>query len=175
MSRTKKIIRNIFIITILSFFITSWLGLSLTPLAAHKKSERGIHYGPSEVVHIEDYKNSKFILGKYDKWVSCNTVNRVLLFFWAAGSQPIGFENEKGKALCYTWLYSNSIFKAYGIINDKNIKKIEVTLTNGKILTQTEFYDDMFLLIYDKEDGKDTYFDSIRGYDAENKMIFEGR
>ncbi len=173
MSRTKKTIRNILIIIILSFFIMSWLGLSLTAIAAHEKSERGIHYGPSEIIHIENYKNNKFILGKYDKWVSCNTVKRVLLFFWAAGDQPVGFENDKEKALCYTWYFSRPIFRAYGIINDKNIKKIEVTLTNGTVLTQTEFYDDLFLLVYDTEEEGDSYFDLIRGYDAENNIVFE--
>ena len=173
MSRTKKIIRNIFIIIILSFYLMSWLGLSFTPLKAYEKVERSNHYGPSQIVHIENYKNNKFILGKYDRWISCSTMKRALLFFWVAESTPITVENDKSLALCYTWYYYKPILKGYGFINDKNIKKVEVTLTNGDIVTQTEFYDDMFLMVYDSENKGDIFFDTIKGYDAENNIVFE--
>ena len=172
MSRIKKIIRNIFIIVILSFFIITRLGLHFTPLSAHESSERSINYGPSKVIHTEDFKGGKYILGKYDKWVSCDTVNRTLLFFWSAGNQPIGFENNKTKKVCYTWSASYDNFKAYGIINDNNIKKIEVTLSNGDVLTQTDFYEDLFLLTW-KSKANEEYFKAIRGYDAKDKLVYE--
>ena len=119
--------------------------LYLTPISAHEYSERSIHYGPSEVVHIEDWDGGKYILCKYDKWVSCNTVKRTLLLFWRFGNQPIGFENDKTKAVDYTWGASGQYWKLYGIINDDKIKKVEITLDNGEVLTQTAFYDDLFL------------------------------
>lgn len=85
MSRSKKVIRNIIILILLFFLFHQHLGLYLTPLAAHKSSERGINYGPSKVVYVEDYADNydkgKYLLCKYDKWVSCNTVNRTLFFF----------------------------------------------------------------------------------------------
>jgi hypothetical protein len=174
MSRIKKIIRNIVIIVILSFFTITQLGLHFTPLSAHESSERSINYGPSEVIHIEDFKNGKYILGKYDKWISCNTVNRTLLFFWSAGSQPVGFENDKTKKVCYTWLltsYNN--FRAYGIVNDKDVKKIEVTISNGEVLTQTDFYEDLFLLAWTSKGKENVYFRGIRGYDSEGNIVFE--
>lgn len=173
MSRIRKIIRNIFIIVILSFFIITRLGLHFTPLSAHKSSERSINYGPSEVIHIEDFEKGKYILGKYDKWVSCDTVNRVLLFFWSAGNQPIGFENDKTKKVNYTWSASYNYFHAYGIVNDKNVKKIEITLSNGNVLTQTDFYEDLFLLTCESKEKENMYFKAIRGYDAEGKLVFE--
>ncbi|MDF2512716.1 MAG: hypothetical protein K0S04_2582 [Herbinix sp.] len=173
MSRSKKLIRNIFIIILLSLFLIAWLGLSFTPLSVYKKVERGNHFGPSQIVHIEDYKNNKFILGRYDRWVSCSNVRRALLFFWAAESVPITIENDNNKALCYTWSNYNPMFKVHGVINDEKIKKVEVTLSNGDIISQTEFYDDLFLLIYDTKIKGDIYFDSIRAYDGESNIVFE--
>ncbi len=173
MSRIKRIIRNIVIIVILSFFTITQLGLHFTPLSAHENLERSIHYGPSEVIHIEDFENGKYILGKYDKRVSCDIVNRALLFFWSAGS-PVGFENDKTKKVCYTWLltsYNN--FRAYGIVNDKNVKKIEVTISNGKVLTQTDFYEDLFLLAWTSKGKENVFFKGIRGYDSEGNIVFE--
>jgi hypothetical protein len=173
MSRSKKVIRNVFIIIILAFFLLSWLGLSFTPFKAYEKAESGSNYGPSKIVHIENYKNHKFILGRYDRWVSCSNVKRAFLLFWAAESTPITVENDKNKALCYTWSFYNPMLKVFGTINDDKIKKVEVKLSNGNIVTQTEFYDGLFLLIYDTEDMGNIYFEAIRGYDIDNNIVFE--
>jgi hypothetical protein len=148
-------------------------GFYLSPISAHENSERSIHYGPSEVVHIEDFDKGKYILGKYDKWVSCNTVNRELFFLWRFGNQPIGFENDKAKAVSYTWGASYQYNKVYGILNDTRVKKIEVALSNGDILTQTTFYDALFLITWKSEKNENKNFKSIIGYDSENKIIFE--
>ena len=120
MNRKKKVVRNIVILIILSI-LTFTRGIYLTPLAAHKASERSIHYGPSKVVHIEDFDGGKYILCKYDKWISCNTINRSLFFFWTFGNQVTGIEVDKDKPLDVTWSNSYGSYKLYGIVNDKNI------------------------------------------------------
>lgn len=173
MSRRKKIFCNIFIIIILSLFIMSRLGIHFTPLSAHRSSEREIHYGPSEVIHIENFENSKYILGKYDKWVSCNTVNRTLFFFWTAGNQPMGFENDKSKKVSCTWSSSYNNIKTYGIVNDEDVKKIEVLYSDGEVLTQTDFYEDLFLIIWKSKEKKNVFIKAIRGYDASGNIVFE--
>ena len=174
MSRNKKILRNIVILAILIFIFFNISGFYLTPLSAHKNSERSIHYGPSEVIHIEDFDGGKYILCKYDKWVSCNTVNRVLFFFWRYGNQPIGFENDKTKALDYTWGMSQENYKLYGIINNDKVTKIQITLNNGKVFTETDFYEDLFLFTW-KADNDDEawWFNNIKGYDSNDNLIFE--
>jgi hypothetical protein len=172
MSRIKKIIRNIFIIVILFYLITILLGLHFTPLAAHESSERGLNYGPSEIIHIENYKNVKFILGKYDKWVSCDIVTRTLFFFWGSGGQSLGFENDETKKVCYTWSGHNQYISVYGFINDKSVKKIEVTLSNGEVLTQTNFYKDLFLLTWESKNKENMYVNAVRGYDIDDKLIY---
>lgn len=173
--RLKKIIRNILILVLLLILFVLRSGFYLTPLSSHEHSERSIHYGPSKVVHIADFDKGKYILGKYDRWVSCNTVQRKLFFFWTIGDQPTGFENDKTKPFDFTWGTSEDTFKLYGIINDDRIKRIEVTLNKGTIITQTDFYDDLFLFTWKLDQGNhpDSYFKDIKGYDANNKVVFE--
>ncbi|MGN9164845.1 hypothetical protein ACTNDY_06105 [Tissierellaceae bacterium HCP3S3_D8] len=175
MSRNKKILRNIFILAILNFIFFRVSGLYLTPLSAHEESERSIHYGPSEVVHIEDFDDGKYILCKYDKWISCNTVNRALFFFWRYRNQPTGFENDKTKVIGYTWDMSYNNYKVYGIINDDRVKEVQITLKNGESLTETEFYDDLFLFTwkYDKDSYYDRVVNNIKAYDADGNIVFE--
>lgn len=173
MSRSKKVVRNIIVLIILFFLFLMGSGLYLSPLSAHEHSERSAHYGPSEVVHVENFDKGKYILGKYDKWVSCNTVNRELFFLWRFGSQVTGFENDKTKAIDYTWDMSRPYYKLYGIINDDKVKKIEITLNNGKIFTQTEFYDDLFLFTWRSDNNEDWNFKNIKGYDSDSNIIFE--
>lgn len=169
MNRKKKVVRNIIILLFLFLLRFVSYNLYLSPIAAHEASEKSIHYGPSEVVYIEDFDGGKFILGKYDKWISLNTVNKSMFMFWTFGSPVNGIEVDKTKPLDYTWAYSRPMFKYFGIINDDNISKIEVTTDNGTVLSQTEFYDDMFLLTLEAE----TRFDSIKAYDSQGNILFE--
>lgn len=174
MSRGKKILRNIVILGIFYFLFFKLSGLYLTPLSAHEASERSIHYGPSEVVHIQDFDGGKYILCKYDKWVSCNTVKRELYFFWRYGNQPTGFKNDKTKAIDYSGGMSWGNCKLYGIINDDKVKKIQITLKNGDVFTETKFYDDLFLFTWKSDnDNGDWNFKNIRGYDCNDNIIFE--
>lgn len=174
MSRFKKVFRNIVILAILIFLIFPRAGLFLRPLSAHEHSERSIHYGPSAVVHVEDFDGGKYILGKYDRWVSCNTVNRTLFFFWRLGNQPIGFKNDKTNDISFTYGVSNQDYRVYGIVNDDIITKVEITLANGEVLTQSDFYDDLFLFTWKSSNDAWPIFESIKGYDSEGKIIFEG-
>lgn len=174
MSRLKKVIRNIIILGILCFIFFIRLGFYLDPIAAHENSERSLHYGPSNIVHIEDFEKGKFILGRYDKWISCDTVYRELFFFWRFGSNSVGLENDKTKAIRHNMVYSNPYYKVYGIINDDRIEKIEITLENGDVLTKTDFYDGLFLFYWESENSEYDEYKELRGYDAQNNLIFEG-
>lgn len=171
MNRVKKTILNVIAIVILSFISLSFLGLHLTPLSAHRVSERSIHYGPSEIVHIENFSGGKYILGKYDKWISFNTVNRVGLLFWRFGNQVTGIENDTSNPLNYTYGMDQEKYKLYGIINDPEIKRIEIILKSGEIVNVTNFYDDMFLVLWGK--GLSTDFDKMKAYDSDNNLLVE--
>lgn len=169
MIRKKKIVKNVVILIVLSILSFN-RGIYLTPIAAHKASERSIHYGPSKVIHIEDFDGGKYILCKYDKWISCNTVNRSLFFFWSFGNQVTGIEVDKEKPLNFTWSLSNDGSKVYGIINDKNINRVELNLEDGTTFSQTEFYDDdMFLFTWEGEAG----ISGVKAYDSQGNILFD--
>lgn len=173
MTRSKKVIRNLAIILGLCFLFVIRTPLYLTPLSAHEHSERGLHYGPSDVVHVEDFNGGKYFLAKYDQWYSCDSIQRTLGIFWRPGSGSLGAENDKTKAVAYDCSASDDNYVFYGIINDDRIKMIELTLEDGRILTQTQFYDNMFLIPWTIDNIKNTYFEKIKGYDASDKVIFE--
>lgn len=144
----------------------------MTPLAAHEQSERSIHYGPSKIAHIEEYEDVTYILGRYDKWVSCNTIKKQLFFFWNFGGDVTGFENDISKDIDYSWNGSNQYFRLYGIRNDDNIEKVEFTLESGDVLSTTTFYDDLFLIAF-TSNNNGLYIKDIKGYDKDNHVIYE--
>ena len=172
MNRQKKVIRNLILLIILFFIFINRSGFYSSPMSAHQNSERRIHYGPSEVVHIEDFEDGKYLLSKYDNSVSCNTVKRFLIFFWTL-EEPIGFHNDITKPLNYYSNNSYSNWKAYGIVNDDRIKRVEIILEDGKALTQSKFYDDLFLFTWESNDNRSQGFKIIKGYDANYNVIYE--
>jgi hypothetical protein len=175
MNRLKITARNIIIIIILFLLFLNRAGLYLTPTSAHEHSERSIHYGPSTVVHVEDFDKGKYFLGKYDKWISCNTINRSLYFFWSFGNQASGVENDLTKDIFYRMSGSSEYLVLYGIRNNKNIERVEIVLGNERVYTITDFYEDMFLFSW-KTSGNEEYYPdlrTIRGYDSNDNLVFE--
>jgi len=144
MNRLLKTLRNLLLIVFLGILFLALTGLRLSPIQAHKASERGIHYGPSKIVKVFDYGSYQHLLCTYDRWVSCNTVNKNLFFLWSAGSQPIGFENDPDKAFVYSGVYSDKLMMVYGIVNDPNITRMELRIGQDQVLVQETLYDNLF-------------------------------
>lgn len=168
MNRKKKLLRNIAILTVLSLIIFS-RGLYFSPEAAFRSSERSSHYGPSEIVYGEDFSGGKYFIGKYDQWMSFSTINRTLGLFWRIGDQSIGIEVDNEKPLFYTWRFPLPHIHIFGILHDPSIDQVEVQLTDGTILTQKEFKDDMFLITSESE----AEFKRIIAYDGSGNVLFE--
>lgn len=169
MSRTKKIIRNCLIILVFILIFFNYSGMYLTPISAHEFSEKSIHYGPSKIKHIEDYDKGEYLLCQYDKWVSCDNINRTLFFFWSMGGPSVtGFENNKSEAVDFSWCSTYNYYRFYGIVNAPNVKKIKLILNNGNVLTQTNFYDGLFLITWHSEETPEV----VDGYDINGKIIY---
>lgn len=175
MSKSKKIIRNIIIIFIFIVASMAMFNLSLSPKSAYRLAERSLHYGPSEVVQMEDFDGGKFILGKYDKWYSCVPVERELLIFWSVGSHAQGLENHKTEAINFAYGGYEGTHYFYGIRNDDSIERVELTLRNGEVYQQTEFHDGIFLITIELEESYSSRLDvrEIRGYDKDDNVIYE--
>lgn len=169
-NRMKKILRNIIIIGILIFIFLKSRGLYLNPISAYRNTERISHYGPSDIIHIEDSGKSIHILGKYDKWVSYTEVYRKLGFFWYSFGSSVTNEINLDEGITYTWTAYNGDFMIFGTINDKDIVKVELVFENGETHSQSDFYDEDIFSLKTK-----TYEETIgiRGYDKDNNLIFE--
>ncbi len=174
MSRVIKTIRNLIFICILLAVFLATTGLRLTPTQAHINSERSLHYGPSELVKIYDYGNYQQLLCTYDKWVSCSTVKRELLFFWGIGGFNV-FENDKTKEIDYSYSWSkneNNSGIVYGISNNPSITKIELYTSDGIIFTQDELYDNLFYFSW-QCDYSDFGVEKILGYNENDNLVSE--
>jgi hypothetical protein len=173
MNRNKKLLRNMVLIVLISLLFMNRTGLYINPITAHESSERNLHYGPSEIVHVEDFDGGKYLLCKYDKWISCNVIERRLFILWSHGQSPFGRENDLTKKMDYSWgnRENNSFF--WGIINDKSITKVELELKDGSKLTTTEFYDDLFLLTWKMVTREIYGFKKISAYNSVGELVFE--
>ena len=174
MNRPIKTVRNIILIVVLITLFLALTGLRLTPTQAHRASENGIHYGPSEIIKIFDHGDYQHLLCKYDKWISCNTVNKYLFFFWSAGSQPIGFENDKNKDIDYSGSFSNNRNLIYGAVNNIDITKVELYISEENILSQDNLYDQLFYFTWESE-GSEWGIMKIIGYNSNGEIIYETR
>lgn len=173
MNRNRKLLRNmIFLVLILLLFMNR-TGLYFTPISAHESSERNLHYGPSQVVHVEDFDGDKYFLCKYDKWISCNRVERRLFILWSHGQSPFGRENDLTQKMDYEWGNRENNSVVWGIRNDKSITKVELLLDDGNKLSTTEFYDDMFLLTWKSKEVEIYGFTKVSGYNSVGELIYE--
>lgn len=169
MNRKRKILRNIiFIVIFISFALLSGM-FYIDPVAAYRGSERSIHYGPSEVVHVEDFPGGKYFLGKYDRWISCNIMQKSMGIFWSAGGYTTGTEIRYDHPIYYEAQYGQPHARVYGIRHDESITKVEVHLMDGTVITQEEFHEDLFLLTWERA----SEFNKIIAYDDDGRMVFQ--
>lgn len=168
--RSKKILINIIVLGVLFVLFCYIQNLYLSPLSAHRDSERIMHYGPSKVVHTEEYDNGKLMLCKYDKWVTCEIIPRKFLFLWGLSGAYV-FEYDKTKAISYKSDYSKDLGVVYGVVNNPNIKRIDVLLADGKVLSTSNFYDNLFLFSWKFSYSSQNYPRMVTGYDGNGKVI----
>lgn len=180
MNRNKKLIRNIIII-LLIFFLNLYLsGFYLNPKKAHLESEKSLGYGPSEIVHIEDYELGKYLLSRYEDYFSLGSVKNYLKVFYRIGSYRIGEKVDKSEDINFNYSIDYSRAEKgygafYGVRNNELISKIEIGLSDGTIESTNKFYDDMFLIkwnVFHSTENSDRNVDYIRGYDNHGNVIY---
>lgn len=181
MTKRQKIIRNLIILILLFLVISSITGASLTPLMAHRRSERSGHYGPSRIIASQRINGIVLYLCKYDKWYSLDTIRRGFLWLWYPGDHYFRKKPDINTPIDFDFGYTsttdnNNLGRFYGIVNDPDIKsvKLEVKLTNGQMKTfeQRKLYDNMFLFILDQ--GTIGYKSvKITGFDRGSNIIYE--
>lgn len=153
--------------------------MHLSPTKVFEITERQFHNGPSEIVHIEDYKDGKQILAIYkDKWISCYTIENKYLFFWklATGGGAVAIL-EVDSTIPVDYILSmtgEASYKIYGVVNDKRIKRVEIEMSDGSLLNEDQFYDGrLFLILHENMVENRLDYEFIRGYDDDNQLIYE--
>ncbi|MGI6226784.1 MAG: hypothetical protein ACOYJ1_11080 [Peptococcales bacterium] len=191
MKKKKKIIINLLIIgfSLLVYMIVT--GAGFTPAMAHKRQERTINYGPSQIVKVVEKGASRFFLGQFNGYYSCSMVERGRLGLWYGARKGMwGMEIKEDKPINFHHLYiydDNQTFDelyVYGVINDERVKriKLEFYLDDGgsKLETLTieigadEIFDNMFFSIIEKKGMKEYVVQkSIRAFNEAGQLIFE--
>jgi len=193
MKKKKAIIINLIIIAFSLLVYMTVTGSAFTPEKAHKKQELTINYGPSEIVEVVEKGTSRFILGQFNGYYSCSMVERGFLGLWygTKRSGMWGTEIDQSKPINYNQFLvrgDDSNFDelyVYGVINDNNIKKIEIDLfledAEGKIQTASieikgsdEIFGDMFFGVIEKEGMINiVYSKRVVAFDQEGQLIYE--
>lgn len=179
MNRVKKILRNFILIFALLLIVMKLTDMHFTPIAAYREEEKRKHYGPSEVMQVQKLGEERFVIAKYDKWFSAQDYWPGWRFLWIGSPKTSIIENNKKKAICSRFEsgINSGYYIVYGVVNDKKIKRVEVTLQTGKNFSQTKFKDGLFSLSWKDENWEDSepVDKIIRGYDGDNKIIFEDK
>lgn len=148
---------------------------SLTPLKAHKSSEKSYHYGPSEIVKEIHYENTKVYLCKYKNWFSLDGVYKknIKWYPFILGIEEIN-NNES-----ITYNFSNNKINnielnfLYGIVNDFDIKKLILEVSISNELKKLEYYIDNNMFIFNLGDYVDKIsLHTIKGFDEQNQLVY---
>jgi len=166
--RLKKTLVNAIAIALMGFVLMSANGLFFSAESAHRASESGLHYGPSEVVHVQDFGGVRHFLCRYDSLISCDTIHRTLGIFWRKGNHSFGYLFKEDKPMDCIWDSALDKGKIYGKVQDARIVRIEATLSDGQILQTDRFYDGLFLLLWE---GKGVNPEMVRAYDQNGAVI----
>src|SRR5690554_1207602 len=193
MKKKKAIIINIIIIAFSLLVYMTATGGAFTAEKAHIKQERTIHYGPSEIVGEVKQGNSKFFLTQFNGYYSCSMIERGFLGLWygTKRSGMWGTEIDQSKPINYNQFLVhgdesnfNELY-VYGVLNDNNIKKIEIDLfledAEEKLQTASieitgpdEIFGDMFFGVIEKRGTINiVYPKRVVAFDQEGQLIYE--
>lgn len=148
--------------------------LHFIPMAAYEIKEKSLHYGPSEIIHIEDIDRGKLLVGRYDKWISCGPVEKYFLF-WKVGNSHHGLEKDESQAINFNAGSSQGLIFFYGFINDEKVDKVELSLGNGEVYSEMKNFEDIFLILAETDEETASQLDlrEFKAYDKKGKVIYE--
>lgn len=179
MSRQKKVLRNGLLIAVVLGILFWGSNLHLSPVKVFEITERQFHYGPSEIVHMEDFRGGKQILAiDNDTSISCFTLERRYVFFWrlASSGGPVAmFEFDPLLPVDHAWsMTGQGDYKFWGIVNDERIERLELEMSDGTRYHQDQFHGGgVFLIQHQGMMESRIFYAFLRGYDHEDQLIYE--
>ncbi len=189
MKRKRQIVIQPVIIVVLGLIIFDRSNLYRTPREFLDANERGLHYGPSDKILLEEeYSNGELlVIGKIgDDALSIGEGKRKLFFFWGmpgggfTGYRPISEDREVVAE------YLERFHAVVGLTNNKDIKEVEFKLFVGRDHATTEraevdedgFFmarlDDGLVEKYREDDNFVWFYPlELKGFDKDGKLIYE--
>ena len=189
MKRKRQIVIQLVIIVVLGLILFDRSRLYRTPVEFLRANEKGLHYGPSDKILLqEEYTNGDLlVIGKIgEDALSIGEGKRKMFFFWGmpgggfTGYRPIGEDKE------VVVEYLERFNAVVGLTNNKNIKEIEFDLFHNRDYVATEsakvndegffvaYLDDGYIEKYkEKENFVWLYPLEVKGFDSNGKLIYE--
>ena len=173
MSRRKKLIRNIIILSLICSFFYFTGGYYLSREACIMDSIRSLYCEEDEFItssNLNDY-DITLVADLDNKTASLFSTKRVG-FLYRIGDNTTGNKLRKDKPLVLGGLSSSQFGSAIYIYrNDKNIEKIEVAVENGETVILDEWEKDFILLSFE---NKENWTHIVcRVYDDSGNLIYE--
>jgi hypothetical protein len=157
---------------------------SRTPEKAHRLSERGFHYGPSNIVrkvNVPFDKHQVVFLGTYKDWFSADSVLQKR-GGWVPGDGVGGVKIDRSKPFSYSWSGNSThdslmMYKFYGYVTDDRIATVELLMTDKETDNLTSMReemanDHMFLFIREEKNGN-LKWQAVRGLDKAGNILYE--
>jgi len=157
---------------------------SPTPEQAHRLSESGYHYGPSDIARkvIVPFDNNHVVfLGTYKNWFSADSVHKER-GGWVPGSGVAGVPIDRDQPVSYSWEGNSNgdsvmTYKFYGYVSGERIAAVTLSMKekdSGRTTTMREEIgsDRMFLFLWEAKDGSREW-QSLRGLGPGGEVIYE--
>lgn len=172
MKRSKKLVRNLLIISVLLLGIYYFGGYYVSKQQCVIETLRGL-YG-TETREVMELRQGKYIAtlmaDENDESFSIVGTKKIG-FLYRTASSSIGIKNDKNEILRISGMASSD----HGMViflcrNDKTIDMVEVLLENGETFTITEWHEDYAGYIREDHNWESGTY---RAYDASGELVGE--
>ncbi len=166
----KRMIRILVYIVLIPIFIYAAgipNGMAYSPEAALRKSEAGLHYGPSDIKYTFTYGNKEYFLNTYKDWYAIEGFERAFGIYWRTATGLNTGERNLALPVNASWTYSSDDkLLIFGVINDENVSYLEI-ISDKERYRVTEFKNTMFYAFLKKSEA----LEEIQAYDHNGNLL----
>lgn len=126
MSRVKKTIIYLLVSAFLLYYLTGVFGLFLTPENLMSANEKGLHYGPSEILMKHETPDGHCIMvGKLENGYSIFEMERLLGIFWVRSKHTHENFNEAHDFQNHRVYFSSNTRSLVIILQNKDVRELD--------------------------------------------------
>lgn len=178
MNKKKKLTLQIvvLILILLSLFLQYQLFFSWE--SAYRHLETYEHFGPASEIHTLNDSGDRYILAKYDRWISIFYIYEQYGFFYRPGfmTDSLEIDKEADISLQTSVVHFNEReYLVYAYAKDP-ITTLEVVRGDGSTITLEPLTDHIHIgywLWESVEVNPELEITIVRGYDQEGELVYE--